>query len=240
MASSDSPADERRPRGRPRDPERVARVLEAAKKQFTEHGFEAASMDAIAEASGVSKVTIYSYFPTKAALFEASVTHRIDAQFAHVDWSALDPKRPREALSGIGAAFIGLMRSPDVINHHRTLYGAQNVDTAAAEAFFAAGPQKLVEALADYLCAADAAGTLRVAQPAMAANQFFSMFLGLGQIRALLGLSLPSQRDDQELLKANVDLFLRAHVPETPSSRRKPPSSRRTPPSSRRKPGSTQ
>jgi hypothetical protein len=46
----------------------------------------------------------------------------------------------------------------------------------------------------------------------MAANQFLSLFLGLGQIRALLGLSLPGKRDDDELLKANVDLLLRGHA----------------------------
>ena len=57
--------------GRPRDPERMRRVIEAAAQQFLEQGFERTSMEAVAKASGVSKMTIYSYFPTKSALFEA-------------------------------------------------------------------------------------------------------------------------------------------------------------------------
>jgi TetR/AcrR family transcriptional repressor of mexJK operon len=97
-----------------------------------------------------------------------------------------------------------------VINQHRSLYGAQGLDTAAAESYFAAGPQRLVDAVADYLRAANKAGTVRVADAPLAANQYLSLFLGLGHIRGLLGLSPPSSRENDALLKANVDLFLRA------------------------------
>jgi TetR/AcrR family transcriptional repressor of mexJK operon len=190
----------------------MAHVLEAAKKHFTEHGYEGASIESIAATSGVSKVTIYSYFPTKAALFQAAITHRVDLQFGQLTSSRLDPAEPREALTLIGRAFLELMRSPEVINQHRTLYGAQGQDTAAAANFFAAGPQKVVSSVADYLRAAARAGSIHVADPALAANQFLSLFLGLGQIRALLGLSLPSPREDDLLLAANVALFLRGVV----------------------------
>jgi AcrR family transcriptional regulator len=209
LNDSRAPQVPARPRGRPRDPERMARVIEAAEAQFSEHGYEGASIDAIAVSSGVSKVTIYSYFPTKADLFRHAITHRVESQFAEVDWARLDPGRPREALSQIGRAFLGLMRSADVIKKHRTLYGTQGLDSAAAESYFAAGPQKLVDAVAGYLASAHQAGSLQVNDAALAANQFLSMFLGLGQIRAQLGLSLPSKREDDELLKANVELFIR-------------------------------
>jgi len=43
-------------------------VLEAALKLFSEQGIDATSMDAIAEASGVSKATIYNHWPDKDAL----------------------------------------------------------------------------------------------------------------------------------------------------------------------------
>jgi TetR/AcrR family transcriptional repressor of mexJK operon len=213
-----------RPRGRPRDPERLARVLEAAKQQFTQHGFEAASIDAIAESSGVSKVTIYSYFPTKAALFQAAITHRMDATFGEeggLDWKRLDPQNPAQALTQIGRGFIALMRSPDVVQHHRSLYGAIGQDPAAAQNFFAAGPQQLTEAVARYLAAADAAHALAVPDPHMAANQFLSLFLGLGHIRALLGLAMPTRREDEALVRSNVELALRAFAPRSaPAGRR--------------------
>ncbi|RKQ88884.1 TetR/AcrR family transcriptional regulator [Brockia lithotrophica] len=49
--------------------ERVQRVLRTALVLFSERGYEGVSMDAIAEASGVAKQTLYNYFPSKEALF---------------------------------------------------------------------------------------------------------------------------------------------------------------------------
>ncbi|MEO7276001.1 MAG: TetR/AcrR family transcriptional regulator [Vicinamibacterales bacterium] len=54
--------------GRPRSASAHARVLDAAGRLFAEHGIDATSMDAIAEASGVSKATIYKHWPDKGAL----------------------------------------------------------------------------------------------------------------------------------------------------------------------------
>jgi AcrR family transcriptional regulator len=54
--------------GRPRSASAHARVLEAAGRLFGEHGIDGTSMDAIAEASGVSKATIYKHWPDKGAL----------------------------------------------------------------------------------------------------------------------------------------------------------------------------
>jgi AcrR family transcriptional regulator len=203
-------ADEPRPRGRPRDPKRVERVLTAAKQQFIECGFERASLDSIAQASGVSKVTIYSYFPSKAELFQAAVAHRIERAFAGADWDQLDPTKPRDALMRIGRLFLAIVRSPDVIATHRTLYGAIGAERTAAETFYEAGPTALVHSVARYLKAADRAGSLRVRDPKMAAEQYLSLYLGLGHIRGLLGLDLPAAREDESHLKANVELFLRA------------------------------
>ncbi len=48
---------------------KMAQVNEAAHRLFLEHGFAATSMDAVAREAGVSKATLYSYFPSKEALF---------------------------------------------------------------------------------------------------------------------------------------------------------------------------
>jgi TetR/AcrR family transcriptional repressor of mexJK operon len=207
-------AQEPRPRGRPRDPLRLEKVLDAARAQFSGLGYEGASIDAIAAASGVSKVTIYSYFPTKAALFEASINHRLESEFAMVDWPNLDPAAPREELARIGSAFLSLLRSPDVINKQRLLYGAQGQDTTAAEGYYSAGPEELRSALAGYLQRAGECGSLNIANFRLAAEQFLSLFQGLGHIRGLLGLPLPGKRQDTELLTANVELFMRAFAHE--------------------------
>ena len=48
-------------------------ILDGAVKVFTENGFEASSMDRIAEVSGVSKRTVYNHFKSKEILFQTIV-----------------------------------------------------------------------------------------------------------------------------------------------------------------------
>jgi len=50
---------------RPRSIQAHRKVIESAAKLFAERGIDATSMDAIAEASGVSKATIYKHWPDK-------------------------------------------------------------------------------------------------------------------------------------------------------------------------------
>jgi AcrR family transcriptional regulator len=53
---------------RPRSAQAHKKVLDAAIDLFAERGIDATSMDAIAEASGVSKATIYKHWPDKDSL----------------------------------------------------------------------------------------------------------------------------------------------------------------------------
>ena len=48
---------------------KIAQVLEGARTIFMRDGFEGASVDEIAREAGVSKATLYSYFPDKRLLF---------------------------------------------------------------------------------------------------------------------------------------------------------------------------
>jgi AcrR family transcriptional regulator len=52
---------------------RPGEIIDAALQVFTAHGFAAARLEDIATRAGVTKGTIYLYFPDKEALFEAVV-----------------------------------------------------------------------------------------------------------------------------------------------------------------------
>jgi AcrR family transcriptional regulator len=60
-----SPPRKRRKEARPDE------IIEAARAVFLERGFALAKVDEIARRAGASKGTVYLYFPTKEALFEA-------------------------------------------------------------------------------------------------------------------------------------------------------------------------
>jgi AcrR family transcriptional regulator len=63
----DCPTRKRRKEARP------AEIVEAARKCFINHGFGATRIDDVAKGAGVSKGTVYLYFDSKEALFEAVV-----------------------------------------------------------------------------------------------------------------------------------------------------------------------
>jgi AcrR family transcriptional regulator len=58
------------PRSRKRDPNRQ-RIVNAARIHFFSHGFRRVTMDDLAEELGISKKTLYAYFPGKFDLLEA-------------------------------------------------------------------------------------------------------------------------------------------------------------------------
>jgi AcrR family transcriptional regulator len=79
-------------RGRPRSEAARAAILDAADELLLARGLGAVSMDAIAERAGVSKATIYRWWPTKEAL-------ALDALYD--DWAAAgDPGRDTGSLKG--------------------------------------------------------------------------------------------------------------------------------------------
>ncbi|HZD51090.1 MAG TPA: TetR/AcrR family transcriptional regulator [Silvibacterium sp.] len=60
---------------RPRSAQAHSKVLRAAVDLFAERGIDATSMDAIADASGVSKATIYKHWPDKDSLALEVMAH---------------------------------------------------------------------------------------------------------------------------------------------------------------------
>ena len=85
VAEAEQPATEVRRRGRPRSEKSKAAIMAAAGELLLENGLEAVSMDVIAERAGVSKATIYRWWPTKETL-------AIDALYE--DWEAAYPVAP--------------------------------------------------------------------------------------------------------------------------------------------------
>ena len=70
-------------------------VLDAALRQFVDRGYRGTTMEAIAEAAGVTKPVVYECYPSKAALFRA-LLEREERRLLESVVSAL----PRDATAG--------------------------------------------------------------------------------------------------------------------------------------------
>jgi AcrR family transcriptional regulator len=75
----------RRGRGRPRSDQARLAILDTTLELLLEHGLAGASMDAVAERAGVSKATIYRWWPTKETLALEALYH---------SWADVEPQQP--------------------------------------------------------------------------------------------------------------------------------------------------
>jgi AcrR family transcriptional regulator len=136
-----------------------ANSLEAALDLFVEKGFAATRVDEVAARAGVSKGTLFLYFPSKEELFKAVVRENIVGRFA--EWnnelerlraapakccatatrcggSALAPPRPRASPSSCSARRRTSPRSPQFYQQEVILPG-QRADPAHPAARYGPG-----------------------------------------------------------------------------------------------------
>jgi AcrR family transcriptional regulator len=74
---SENETETEAPRWRRRSEARPGEIVEAALSLFVEKGFAATKMDEIARRAGVTKGTVYLYFPSKEDLFRAVVEEMV-------------------------------------------------------------------------------------------------------------------------------------------------------------------
>ena len=73
---------------------RRAQIISAAREHFFEHGYADTNMSAIAAKLGGSKGTLWSYFPSKEALFTAIVEDTAAGIRNQIDMPALGDGDP--------------------------------------------------------------------------------------------------------------------------------------------------
>jgi len=198
--------------GRPKDLGKRAAILDAAKQMFTQLGYDGASMDAIAALAGVSKLTVYSHFGDKDALFTEAVRAKCEEQMPPELFIAGLEGPLRAQLSSIAHAFFTLITSDEALSMHRMML-MQASDEHVRRMFWEAGPQRVKDTFAGFLRQRVESGELSVPDIQRAASQFFCLLKGELHTRMVSGLcSKPGKPEVEAHIAATVDLFLRAHV----------------------------
>ncbi|MEU8431792.1 TetR/AcrR family transcriptional regulator [Streptomyces sp. NPDC029216] len=191
---------------------------------FGREGYARASVDALADAAGVSTRTLYNHFPGgKAELFRAVVTWSSgEVRDAHVATvrALLDPARPphpddlERDLAALAHALIDAMaKHPDHFALVRHVHAeADHVPPDVLAAWKAAGPGPVAEALAGALAGLADAGLLDVhGDAALAGSHFTALSLNsVVQLSHYGVLPLPEAETDR-LVRGGVAAFLRAY-----------------------------
>ncbi|MFI1074197.1 TetR family transcriptional regulator [Streptomyces puniciscabiei] len=145
-------------------------VSDIAVRLFLERGFDAVSVAEVAAAAGISKPTLFRYFPAK----EDLVLHRIadhETEAARVAAGAADPVDAlrRHFLAGLDRRdpVTGLNDHPQVLAFHTLLYGTPAL-VARAHSHLERSEAALAEALGGGLDARLAAGQIIAVQRILA------------------------------------------------------------------------
>lgn len=83
------------------------RLVRAAYRLFSEQGYDRTSVADVAAAAGVSRATLFNYFPSKAALIFADGEQIVDAAVARIESRAAD----EDPVDVLAAAFLAMIES---------------------------------------------------------------------------------------------------------------------------------
>jgi len=201
--------------GRPKDLAKRAAILEAAERMFLQQGYEGVSMDQIAAEAGVSKLTVYSHFGDKDALFTEAAAAYCEQQMPASIFEPSPGTPIRQRLGEVAEAFFAMVGSPEAIAGHRLLCTPQMVEKRLAQRFWQSGPERVQAAFAALLRRRMETGDLDIDAERVdtAAAQFFVLLKGDLHQRMVFDCedagACAAQR--RAHLDASVDMFLRAY-----------------------------
>ena len=202
-------------RGRPRDWAKRSAIVEAARTRFLHSGLDAVTIEGVAQAAGVSKVTVYSHFQDKSALFEAVIEE--ERQRLHRNRIAIptEPGNLRHTLEQFGIQFVRFVTLPETVAVNRVLTAQLHKYPQLARSFFDSGAGQLRRDLARLLSSAADAGQLNLVNGESPSDHLISMLAGLGLVEQRYGLTPPPKKAEIEShVTECVGMFLRAYSPD--------------------------
>ncbi|APZ52773.1 TetR/AcrR family transcriptional regulator [Salipiger abyssi] len=147
-------------------------VLAGAREIFLRDGFEGASVDDIARAAGVSKATLYSYFPDKRLLFMEMASKQCKLQ-ADESLMAIDMTQPPQiVLPLVGRTFLCFILSDMSHRVFRICVAEADRFPELGKQFYQSGPMLMHGEMTGYLREAVERGELEIEDFDLAADQF--------------------------------------------------------------------
>jgi AcrR family transcriptional regulator len=206
----------RRGGGRPTREEaeaRDVRLLDVATKLFMERGFDSTSIDAVAEAAGVSKPTVYARYHDKRDLFVAVLRGRIRKWLAPLSAAAEaqaiggSPKSIRTTLHELSRHLIAYTLAPEAGTLQRILSAQAVQFPELAKLANEEGWLRMVRGVASILRQSAARGQIKVDDPELAADMFLNLVLGHSKRLMLYG-NANDPKTEERHRKAAVEFFL--------------------------------
>jgi AcrR family transcriptional regulator len=184
---------------------RQQELLEIAGAMFMKLGFDGTSVDAVAEAAGMSKRTLYARYRDKNELFSAVLRSLIDRWLVPINQFQAQHDELEPMLLEIGRHLLTSALAPQAVSLHRIIVAESERRPEFGRLANAEGRQPAVRAIAAAL--QRHAAILRIDDLEAAAEQFMSLVIDNSLRLATLGIG-PGQRDVESRVRSTADLFL--------------------------------
>lgn len=202
--------------GRPKDMEKRAAILEAAKALFIRNAFAGTSMDAVASEAGVSKLTVYSHFGDKDNLFREVIRSRIQDLLPASTYE-FDPAADiEETLLGIALVHTRLDCHKESVGTLRAILSdCRQGNPRYGRLLWEEGPMRSQRLMQGLLQRAVGAGMLQIDDVKCASKQFFALIKGDLMLRSMFGCVDCVEAYAEEIestAEAGVSTFIRAYA----------------------------
>lgn len=192
---------------------RRAQIVSVARKHFFEFGYDGAVMSAIAAELGGSKRTLWSYFPSKQALFAAVIEDTVAAVRGGIVLSA-SGGTPSKVLETLCRSAIEQMTSPIVLQLYRLVSPLAERNPEIGQMFYERGPRRTQQLIGDFL-RDNFASLLATDDFVQAGKDLFALAVSDLHFEAIWGINAsPSANMKDARAKHAVRLFLRAYSRE--------------------------
>jgi len=184
-------------------------VLDGAREVFLREGFEGASVDQIARDAGVSKATLYSYFPDKQTLFMAVFKSQCQVQSDQAMGVEIMQRPVEEALYSIARSFLDYLMSDFAVQVFRVCVAESARFPELGRAFYESGPKQVLDEITAFLASDKVQDDLEIDDPYMAADQFLQLCRADMLLRKVLNVEAddsPEQID--RIAQETVTTFL--------------------------------
>lgn len=184
-------------------------VLSGARDVFMTDGFEGASVDDIARAAGVSKATLYSYFPDKRLLFMEVARRECNRQ-ADRAIETIDLSAPvRTVLHEAAMQMMDFITSDFGQRIFRICVAESERFPDLGREFYDSGPALIRQRLVDFFALAAARGELIIEDGPLAADQFHALCKANIHDRLVFNLTREfMQAEKMRVVSGAVDTFM--------------------------------
>lgn len=194
--------------GRPKDLEKRARILQAAKAIFLKSGYHGTSMNQIAQEAGVTKLTVYNHFQDKANLFICAITETCEETLGTKQFELDASVDFYQALFSVCSRALQIIYSPEALKLEHVLFELAAEQSPLAEQFFTASHTRLQNELAAFFQNAAELGFIQSDDPIYQTELLLTLLLGVRHHKVLLGIiTVPNAQELNQIIRDALDLF---------------------------------